>query len=369
MTEVIIKSAEYEYDILKPVVFEFMNALGGKRISQDSRVIIKPNLLAAAVPEKAIVTHPMVIRAVVEFVNERGARPQISDSPAIGTFQKILDESGITQAIKGLNVECREFKGAVNVDIGRPFNSIEIARDAMEADFLINLPKLKTHAQMKLTLGVKNTFGCIIGMKKPEWHLRSGVDRELFADLLARISKAVKPDITIMDGILSMEGQGPGKGGTPRKLGVVMGSRSPAAIDIAVCKMIGLDPLSLLTNKMSALTGPAIEDVTITGELPAISEFELPVMSPAVFGPVALHSFIRKHLVQRPVADPSLCRMCGECRKYCPAHAITQDKKKIYFDYDTCIRCYCCLEVCPHGALTAKESMPGSVVRRLLRIR
>ncbi len=368
MTKVIIKKADYAYDRLKPRVYELLDSLGGKRIRRDSTVIVKPNLLAAAAPDKAIITHPLLIKAVVEYTNERGARPQISDSPAVGTFKKILDESGIAQSLQGLDAVCREFEGSVEVDIGRPFNRIEIAREAMESDFLINLPKMKTHAQMKLTLGVKNLFGCIIGMKKPEWHLRAGVDREKFADLLARISNAVKPDITIMDGILAMEGQGPGRGGTPRKLGLLIGSRSPVAIDITVCKMLGLDPDSLLTNKMSAVHGPAIDEVRIEGTLPEISGFKLPEISPAVFGPSYMHGFIRKHLVQRPVSDTSLCKMCGECWKYCPAHAITHDKKKLFFDYDTCIRCYCCLEVCPHGALSAYETLTGKVTRKLLKI-
>ena len=369
MNRVLIKKADYEYDILKPLVFEMMDALGGKQINKDSLVIIKPNLLAAASPDKAVVTHPLLIRAVVEYVNERDVRPRVSDSPAIGSYKKILSESGITEALSGLDADCREFQEAVEIDVGKPFNIIEIAREAIESDFFINLPKLKTHAQMKLTLGVKNLFGCIIGMKKPEWHLRAGVDREMFADLLARISKSVKPDITILDGILAMEGQGPGKGGTPRKLGLILGSRNPIAVDMAVCKMLGLDPDSLLTNKMSHVNGPALEAITVDGELPQISEFALPEISPAVFGPTAMHGFIRKHLVQRPVSDTSLCKMCGECWKYCPAHAITHDKKKICFNYDTCIRCYCCLEVCPHGALKAKETMPGSVARKILRIR
>ena len=366
MNRVIIKKADYDYATLKPLIFQIMNSLGGEQIGKNSRVVIKPNLLAPAAPDKAIVTHPLVIKAVVEYVNERGARPQVSDSPAIGTFKKILNESGIAQALQGLDAECREFKDSVEIDVGKPFNRIEIARDAIESDFLINLPKLKTHAQMKLTLGVKNLFGCIVGMKKPEWHFRAGVDREMFADLLARICKAVNPEITIMDSILAMEGQGPGKGGTPKKLGLVLGSNNAAAMDITVCNMLGVEPDSLLTNKMS---GPPVDDILVEGDLPDISGFKLPEISPLIFGPKGMQGFTRRHLVQRPVSDDNICKMCGECWKYCPAHAISHDKKRMYFDYDKCVRCYCCLEVCPHGALKAKETMLGSVARKILNIR
>jgi len=366
MTKVIIKKADYDYDSLKPVVFELMDSLGGERIGKNSRVVIKPNLLAPAAPDKAIVTHPLLIKAVVEYINDRGARPQVSDSPAIGTFKKILNESGIAQALKGLDAEFREFKGAVKIDVGKPFNRIEIARDAIESDFLINLPKLKTHAQMKLTLGVKNLFGCIIGMKKPEWHFRTGVDRNMFADLLVRIYKAVNPEITIMDGILAMEGQGPGKGGTPKKLGLLLGGNNAAAMDITVCKMLGIEPDSLLTNKMS---GPLDGEIIVEGDLPVISGFKLPEISPLLFGPPRMQGFTRRHLVQRPVSDDNVCKMCGECWKYCPAKAISQDRKNIQFDYDACIRCYCCIEVCPHGALQAKDTVIGNIANRILKIR
>ncbi len=366
MNRVLIKKADYEYDMLKPLVFEMMDALGGKQINKDSHVIIKPNLLAAAAPDKAVVTHPLLIRAVVEYVNARDVKPRVSDSPAIGSFKKILSESGIAEALSGLDADCREFQEAVEIDVGKPFNKIEIAREAVESDFLINLPKLKTHAQMTLTLAVKNLFGCIIGMKKPEWHFRAGVDREMFADLLVRICKAVRPDITIMDGILAMEGQGPGKGGTPRKLGLVLGSNNAAAMDITVCKMLNVEPDSLLTNKMS---GPSVDEIMVEGDLPSISGFKLPEISPLIFGPAGMHGFSRRHLVQRPVSDDNACKMCGECWKYCPAQAIGHGKKKIHFDYDKCIRCYCCIEVCPHGALKAKETLSGSITRKILRIR
>ncbi len=368
MTKVFIRKAEYDYDLLRPLIFQMMDFLGGRDIGPNSRVVVKSNLLAPAAPDRAVVTHPLLIKAVVAYINERGAVPRISDSPAIGSFKKILSVSGITQALQGLDAECREFTETVNIDVGRPFNNIEIARDAIEADVLINLPKLKTHAQMKLTLAVKNMFGCIVGMKKPEWHMRAGVDREMFADLLARVCKAVNPTMTIMDGILAMEGQGPGKGGTPKKLGLLLGSNSAAAMDLTVCKMLGLEPDILLTNKMSALHSPVPDEVVIDGDMPVITGFKLPDISPAVFGPARMHGFIRKHLVQRPVCDDKVCKMCGECWKYCPALAIRNGKKKIYFDYDKCIRCFCCIEVCPYGALQAKETVTGKVARKLFGI-
>ena len=365
--KVILRRAEYDYDKLRPLIFELLDDLVGDKIGNKSRVLIKPNLLAPAQPEKAMLTHPMIVRASVEYVLKKGGAPLISDSPAMGSFDRVLKESGIREALKGLDVECREFKRSVAVDVGPPFNKIEIAEDAVNADIVLNLPKLKTHTQMLLTLGVKNFFGCIVGLKKPEWHFRTGVDREMFARLLVRIYAAIGQSVTLLDGVLVMEGQGPGKSGIARYLGVLMASVDAVALDMTVCRMLGIDPENLLTNRMAVEMGLFSSDITVDGEFPVIKDFRMPEIIPLVFGPKSLHGFMRRHLVQKPVCYDALCRLCGECWKYCPARAITVEKKKLRFDYDKCIRCYCCIEVCPYGALSAVETAYGRLARKILK--
>ena len=367
MSRVILKNASYEYEILRSRIFEILDGLGDERIGKGGTVLIKPNLLAPAPPDKAMLTHPLVIRATVEYVLEKGAKARISDSPAIGSFEKVLRESGIRETLRGLEVEYREFRLSETVAIGAPFKSIEIARDALRADTLINLPKLKTHTQMLLTLGVKNLFGCIVGFRKPEWHFRTGVDREMFAKLLVQINDILRPPITILDGIVAMEGQGPGRGGTPTDLGVLIGSDSAISLDITVCEMLRIDPDRLPTNKAAREMGLADDRIEREGDLPEVRGFKLPEITPLVFGPRRLHGIMRRHLVQRPVSDKALCRLCGECWKYCPAEAITSDRKKLRFDYEKCIRCYCCIEVCPHAALRAVETLPGKIVRKMVK--
>jgi uncharacterized protein (DUF362 family) len=160
----------------------------------------------------------------------------------MGSFDLILRMSGIRDALRGLDCECRPFQNSVRVDIGEPFGAIEMAEDAVRADVIVNLPKLKTHSQMLLTLAVKNLFGCVVGYRKPEWHMRAGIDRQAFARLIARIGRTLRPAFNILDGVLAMEGQGPGMGGVPRKLGVVLSGRDPFAVDRVVCRMLDLDP-------------------------------------------------------------------------------------------------------------------------------
>ena len=365
MPTVIVKSSSYDYDVLRPHIFSFLDHFAGASIRSKTAVVIKPNFLAPAPPEKAILTHPFIVRAVAEYVIMKGARPVISDSHAMGSFERVLRTGGFLSALEGLDVEFHEFKKITVVDIGDPFGKIEIAGEALDAEVLINLPKLKTHAQMLLTLGVKNLFGCIVGLRKPEWHFRTGVDREMFARLLFRIHVAVNPAVTILDGILAMEGQGPGRGGIPRHLGVIMGSDSAVALDITTCRMLGLPAEALLTNRLAEKG--LLDNIEIEGDLPQIDDFILPSITPLVFGPSRLHGFMRRHLVQRPEVDQVSCIACGACWKYCPARAISHDRGKIVFDYEKCIRCYCCIEVCPQGALSTRETLAGKAVRKILK--
>jgi len=369
MPEVIVTRSDYTYRSLKPAVFEMMESLLKERISRQSKVLIKPNLLLPARADRAVLTHPLVVRAVAEYVIEQGAHPQISDSPAVGSFRRILKTGGYKKAFDGMNVTFKSFNESVKVDIGPPFGRIDMAREAVDVDMVINLAKLKTHSQMLMTLGVKNLFGCIVGLKKPEWHLKSGENREVFARLLVQVHRAVNPVVTIVDGILALEGQGPGKGGTPRHLGVLVGSRDAFAADMAICSMLGLayeEVPTLAAAKEMGITGG---HVTITGDFPMIDNFRFPEPMGIMTGPRPLRRYMRKYILQRPAVDRTRCRMCDECRRYCPAAAITHIDDRLRFDYDRCIRCYCCVEVCPHGAMQTMEPMPGKILRRAGRIR
>ncbi len=363
-SEVIVKTASYEYNVLKPLLFEMIDSMAGVAITKQTRVLIKPNLLLPARPERAILTHPLVVKAVAEYVINKGGDVLISDSPAWGSFEKILKIGGYQKALEGLDVELREFKTSIAVDIGKPFGSIELAKDPFEADVVINLAKLKTHSQMLLTLGVKNLFGCIIGFKKPEWHLRSGVDRDLFAGLLAQIYQTILPSITIVDGILALEGQGPAKGGTPRYLGLLIGSKNAFTADMAICRLLGLNPDRLPTHRAGKRLGLVKDAIDVIGDAGPINHFAFPLLGSLSIGPKPFQGLIRKHLVQRPVVDDRICRACGDCLQFCPAKAIAPDGKSISFDYDRCIRCYCCIEICPHGAIRSAETLPGMLVRR-----
>jgi uncharacterized protein (DUF362 family)/Pyruvate/2-oxoacid:ferredoxin oxidoreductase delta subunit len=367
VSKVLVRTGSYDLPTVRPKVSGILEAFLGEEDLRGRRVLLKPNFLSPAAPEEALLTHPLVVRAVAEHVLEAGGKVRISDSPATGSFDRILKQGGYAEALKGLPVVFEEFGTSVPVDIGEPFGRIEMAREVFDADLVINLPKWKTHSQMVLTLGVKNLFGCIVGFRKPEWHMRTGVDQALFARLLVQVCRAVNPAVTLLDGILALEGEGPGRGGVPRGLGVLMGSDDPVAVDRAVCAALGLPPEDLPTNRAAAALGLAGEEVDIDGELPRIADFLLPPSTPVVYGPRAFQRLVRSWLLQKPAVRQDRCNGCDACLEYCPANAIQRENEGLRFDYDRCIRCFCCIEVCPKGALRIAESLPGKMLRKAIR--
>ena len=367
MPRVFIKTSSYDYAVLRPQVFALMDACGGNAIAKNTRVLIKPNFLSAAKPETAIVTHPLLTKAVVEYVLSRGARPQISDSPAIGSFERVLKESGTAAALKGLDVDCRSFGNSRQVDIGEPFGRIDLAEDAVESDFIINLPKLKTHNLMVLTLGVKNLFGCVLGLKKSEWHLKMGTNIDMLARLFVRIHETIRPQLTILDGILAMEGDGPGRGGTPKHLGLLLGSADTYALDRGLCHLLGMDPDRIPTNRCSWQMGYASDEIELEGRPPQIGDFRLPD-APLTLGSGRIRDFVRRIFLPQPATEQDACTDCGACREVCPASAILSRSGSVEFDYDQCIRCYCCTEVCPHGAIRLKVPRIRKAVQKLFNV-
>lgn len=364
MTSVFISKAAYD-NTLTNTIHEMLELTAKDRVFPGARVLIKPNLLMPAKPSTAILTHPLVVRAVAEWVLEKGGKVQVSDSPAIGPFKKILKDGGYLDACRGMQIDWRTFTRPKQVDIGPPFGRIDLAADALEADFVINLAKLKTHVMMRLTLGVKNMFGCVIGMKKTQWHLQAGIDRDLFAKLLVRICFAVNPGVTLLDGILALEGQGPGRGGSARHVGILAAGRNPVALDFSISRQMGCPPETLPTHQAAVGLGLFTGPPSLIGNSDPVDGFLLPELGSAGFGPEPIQKLMRKHLLQRPVITKPLCRVCGVCGKQCPAKAIATLPDQISIDYDKCIRCYCCVEVCPHGALFTADPLAGRMIRQL----
>ncbi len=329
-----------------------LKPIGGLQhyIKKGEHVLLKTNLLIPSAPEKAVVTHPAVIQALAEVVIKNGAVPYIGDSPS-GQFtkrrlEKAYQKSGLTSVATNLGIELNYDTGVTKLDIpqGRKLKRTPICDYVLHAEKIIALPKIKTHSFMIMTLAAKIMYGTVPGLTKAKYHSMY-FRRTAFADMLLDILSVRTPDLIIMDGIIGMEGDGP-SGGTPVSLGVLLASQDPIAMDLAVCSMLGIEPIRIPTLRQAKLRHlwpseiqyPSLspQDVRYTG-------FHLPS------GADAWISSSKNHR-QQPVPTEK-CTACGQCVEICPKQAIQIKDRRAVVDYSKCIACYCCHEICPYEAI------------------
>ena len=336
--------------------------LGGMEacVSQGQRVLLKINLLSKATPERAVTTHPEVVRALIRSVRRAGGVPVVGDSPGgpntAGQIRSLHETTGIAAVCTEEGADLVLFdEEPVRVanPSGSLYGSFTLGRVVVDADVVISVPKFKTHGFMMFTGAVKNLFGCIPGLEKAQYHLKVP-DRDDFAGMLVDLMLAVKPTLAIMDAVVGMEGEGPA-GGTPRHVGALIASQDSVALDVVAAAMAGLDPLEVYTNKAALARGlgPAsVDDVEVLGtdwrEL-ALSDFQLPARDLSSRMPKWLAPRLRHWTTARPyLRDRAGCTRCKTCEKSCPVGAIAVSSEAgPVFDNGICIRCYCCQELCP----------------------
>jgi ferredoxin len=248
---------------------------------------------------------------------------------------------------------------------GKIFRQLEIDQAVLDADVIINLPKWKTHTQMLLTLGVKNLFGCVPGPRKPLWHLRAGESRKAFAQILLDLYRVVQPSLTILDGVIGMEGNGPGSG-DPVPLGLILASKDALSIDLVVCDLLGIPRKSIPTNQVAFEDGMGRDSIEIVGEsieASKISSFKLPPLFGISWNlPGFMRRALKNALTSKPWIDDQLCEECGRCTEICPPKALKKRGEGLTFDYEECIRCFCCQEVCSSGAISIKPGWALKIV-------
>ncbi len=371
----IVKCKNYDEEKVLSALHQAIELIGGIQafVSKDSRarlgakprVLLKPNLLYGKAPEKAVTTHPSVVKGVIQIVREAGGVPFIGDSPSMGGLIRTAEKAGIKAVADEMECPLVEFNRPVLASKreGKIFKQLEIDQAVLDADVVINIPKWKTHAQMVLTLGVKNLFGCVPGRRKPLWHLKAGESRKAFAQILLDIYKVAQPSLTVVDAVVGMEGNGPGSG-DPIPLGLILASNDALSIDLVACDLLGIPRKSIPTNQAAIEDGMTTGSIEVVGEsieASRISSFELPPPFGVSWNlPGFMRKALKNALTSKPWIDDRLCEDCGRCAEICPPKALKKTEKGLVFDYDECIRCFCCQEVCSSGAISIK---PGWALR------
>lgn len=362
----LVAASDYRRAVVEKALESLMHELGGMTafVQPGQRVLIKPNMLAGKSPDKAVTTHPEVVRAVICMAQAAGGIVSVGDSPGIGTPEEVARHCGIMEIIEDTGATFAPFCDSVRVGpVGRTFRQLELARDILDAEVIINLPKLKTHGMMGLTCGVKNLFGAVVGMRKPALHLQAGADKSLFALMLLELADHIRPALTIVDAIVGMEGNGPGSG-DPVPIGALLAGSDAVAVDSVATRLVGMTANDVWTQRLAQQTqrsGSRLTEVELLGD--PLENLAVPRIRPAqsadmVWGlPQWLHAPLRRSLSARPYADHHRCRQCGLCVKHCPPQAMRLAHGRLHIDYRRCIECFCCQELCPYGALMTRQGL------------
>lgn len=345
----VVACPDYEPARVKESLQKGLEAIGGLEslIGKEENILLKPNLVRSAKRERAVVTDPEVMDALITILQENGYENiSCGDSCGLGTPEGIAKEAGLKEVLEKHNVPLKDFLTSERVKTADG-KFLMIAKDALDCDALISVSKMKTHALERITGAVKNQYGCISGVYKKLGHTQYP-NAESFAHMLIELNQKVDPRLYICDGIVAMEGNGP-TSGDPVSMGVLLMSTDPIALDTVFCHLVNLDPSYVPTNLYGETLGLGTwhDDRRKARKKGALDLLEIL----GVFQ-------------SRPYIIEEKCKKCGVCVESCPVEgkAVRFDngrRNPPVYDYKKCIRCFCCQEMCPHQAIqVTKHRLP-----------
>src|SRR4030042_923220 len=372
----LVRCETYDDEAVCAAVEKGLELIGGvsNLVKPGERMVMKPNVLYGTNPEKGVSTHPSVFRAVGIMLKKAGARVSYGDSPSFGSSRMHMGRAGLKQVADELGIERADFdKGrTVSHKDALLIKSFVVANGVLDADGLVNLPKLKTHPLVRFTGAVKNQFGCVPGLLQSQYHVKL-VDPYDFAAMLVDLNALTRTRFCVMDGIVAMEGNGP-RSGKLTKLNVLLFSSDQVAMDATACRIINLDPEVVPTATLGEKAGLGTchsDNIELVGESIdsfVDSDFDVIRTPPEHANRSRIRALIKNRLSERPAINKGLCNLCGLCVKMCPVDPKAVDWRKgdhsrpPTYDYDLCIRCYCCQESCPEGAVFAQSPLLGRLL-------
>lgn len=372
-----VSCPDYRLDRVREALRAVLAPWGGmgRFVQPGQRVLVKPNLLSARPPEDAVTTHPAVVQAVVEAVQEAGGIPFIGDSPGAAgarvSLEKVYRVSGMEQVSQATGAPLAYDAEPVEWTYpeGQWLRRVMVWRAAAEADVIINLPKLKTHNLVGLTGAVKNCFGLVPGFHKTQLHMR-WPRPDQFSEMLLDLYLRARPVLHVMDAVLAMEGDGP-SAGVPRHVGALLASTDGIACDVAMAALVGHLPRRVTTTGAAirrGLTTGRPEDLRWVGT--PLADLQVQKFRPSVVwitnSPVALWllGLAGRLTAARPEMTEA-CVGCGLCAENCPADAITIRDGRARVDRGLCIHCFCCHELCPYQAVEVRRPRLGEWIVRM----
>ncbi|MDZ7700203.1 MAG: DUF362 domain-containing protein [Deltaproteobacteria bacterium] len=327
--------------------------------ARGKKVLIKPNVLRASGPEEGIVTHPAVLRAVVERVEAMTpASLVVGDNPGLfnyGDNEESFKQAGLMEAAKGHYENIGNASRPVSFD-PEFMARVNVSEAVLDADLIISLPKFKTHGLTVITGAIKNSYGILPGAQKALLHKAAGSPKR-FHEVIVEVFGIRVPDLFIMDAVVGMEGNGPASPDL-RDIGLILASNNAVALDAVMARMMGLDPGRLRFFEKAVELGFGSfdsEQIEIEGEFKPLSDFKLPPLGgEAILDNPAIQDMIHQKTLLTPRADPDLCTACETCVEQCPGSALTMVDGLPQVDMDLCVTCFCCQEICPEKAMVLR---------------
>ena len=373
----LLRHTDYKSDRLRNILEKCFFYLGGLEsiIKPRSKVFVKINHLSPpSTPDKAIVTHPAFTREVLSLLKQLDVEITVGDDIQSKGKDGFL-VSGYRQVCEELDVRLVNLRegGFREMDCaGKVLKKTYISPLLLDTDFILNLPKLKTHSFTVFTGAVKNMFGVIPHGLRHRYH-REFIRSDVFSQMLVDIFACVPPHLTVMDGIIAMEGEGPGQG-NPKNVGAVIASKDAVAVDAVASRIAGFNPLSIYTNQLAHERGLGIgrlEDLEILGaNIHDVEDrsFKHSALAVGILRrkiPAFLHAFIQDQLTFIPEIFTKNCTFCLECVDICPVGAAQMEEGSVRIDKSLCIHCMCCHEVCRFQAVKLKQKAVGKLVNGL----
>jgi uncharacterized protein (DUF362 family)/Pyruvate/2-oxoacid:ferredoxin oxidoreductase delta subunit len=371
----LVRCDSYNAEEVDAAIRRSIGLLGGwgAHFRPGEHIVLKPNILSGTDPALCVVTHPSLFEWLVKGLKAYGVRLSYGDSPAVGASAKHVRKAGYAGIAESLGIPLADFDDGKTVTHpgARVRGSFPIANGVLEADGLVDICKLKTHGLVRLTGAVKNQLGCLPGLAKVQSHARLPLPAD-FAAFLVDINTFVRPRLHVMDAVYAMEGNGPNSG-DPKKLGVILMSTDPVALDAVACRIVDIDPTFVPTCVAGARAGLGTfraEEIEVVGErLDGFVDrsFKIVRKPPvAVYG-TGLGRVVKNALAPRPRVRRRLCTRCGRCVDVCPVkpkafhwqgNAGSQPPRH---ESQRCIRCFCCQETCPDRAIAIETPIAGKV--------
>lgn len=380
----LVKCEDYDSEAVLTGVRESVRLLGGldRYVAKGQKVLLKPNLLMAAAPDKCVTPHPSVVHAVGRMLLDHGCEVMLADSPGAGQsyseagLRKVYAATGMDKVAEdlgiGLNFDTT-YRDVPNPN-GRKVKRFSVISPALDAEVIVSVCKAKTHVMTAMTGATKNLFGLLPGWEKPSFHSRMESTRD-FAAMLVDLSELMRPRLSIMDAIMGMEGDGPNNG-SPRKIGAIVASADVHALDGVEARLMNYDPLDICTIREAVERGLLqrdLGDVRMVGA--AVEDLIVPdFRKPTTYVPGRDYEqgrFVRaigklaRVYALRPEVIAERCVGCGRCEEVCPKKAVRVERGRARFRYGDCIRCYCCHEMCPHDAIALRKSASGRMLSKM----